>query len=73
MERLLGQVGAKPSRARRTILRSNGIVSRHYAIDSNTLQFTHSNAQLAAEAVRALSLQQKKLIVWLAALQLLIS
>lgn len=61
MERVLGQVGAKPSRARRTILRSNGIVSRYYAIDPNTLQCTHSNAQLAAEAVRALSLQQKKI------------
>ncbi len=58
MERLLGQVGAKPSRARRTILRSNGISSRHYAIDPATLQFTHSNAQLAAEAVRGLPLQQ---------------
>jgi 3-oxoacyl-[acyl-carrier-protein] synthase-3 len=54
MERLLGQVGNRPSRARRTILRSNGIVSRHYAIDPQTLQFTHSNAQLAAEAVRGL-------------------
>lgn len=59
MERILGQVGAKPSRARRTILRSNGIVSRHYAIDAETLQFTHSNAQLAAAAVRELPLQQK--------------
>lgn len=58
MERILGQVGAKPSRARRTILRSNGIVSRHYAIDPDTLQFTHSNAQLAAAAVRELPLQQ---------------
>lgn len=54
MERLLGQVGSKPSRARRTILRSNGIVSRHYAIDPQSLQFTHSNAQLAAQAVRGL-------------------
>lgn len=53
MERLLGQVGSRPSRARRTILRSNGIVSRHYAIDPDTLQFTHNNAQLAAEAIRA--------------------
>jgi 3-oxoacyl-[acyl-carrier-protein] synthase-3 len=54
MERVLGQVGDKPSRARRTILRSNGIVSRHYALDPHTRQFTHTNAQLAAEAVRAL-------------------
>jgi len=54
MERILGQVGSKPSRARRTILRSNGITSRHYAIDPNTLQFTHNDAQLAAAAVRGL-------------------
>jgi 3-oxoacyl-[acyl-carrier-protein] synthase-3 len=61
MERVLGQVGEKPSRARRTILRSNGIVSRHYAIDPDTLQPTHSNAQLAAEAVRALEAEQEKI------------
>lgn len=54
MEDLLGQIGARPSRARRTILRSNGISSRHYAIDPDTLRFTHSNAALAAEAVLAL-------------------
>lgn len=61
MERILGQVGDKPSRARRTILRSNGILNRHYAIDSNTLKNTHSNAQLAAEAVRALHAENKKI------------
>lgn len=55
MERILGQVGSKPSRARRTILRSNGIKSRHYAIDPQTGQFNYSNAALAAEAVRGLS------------------
>lgn len=55
MERVLGQVGDKPSRARRTILRSNGIKSRHYAIDPHSLQFTHNNAGLAAEAVRSLA------------------
>ncbi|QDH73992.1 beta-ketoacyl-ACP synthase III [Brevundimonas sp. M20] len=54
MERILGQVGPRPSRARRTILRSNGIKSRHYAIDPETLKPTHTNAQLAAEAVRLL-------------------
>ncbi len=55
MERILGQVGAKPSRARRTILRSNGIASRHYAIDPKTLKFTHTDAQLAAAAIRGLA------------------
>jgi 3-oxoacyl-[acyl-carrier-protein] synthase-3 len=55
MERILGQTGVRPSRARRTILRSNKIVSRYYAIDPDTLNATHTNAQLSAEAVRGLS------------------
>lgn len=54
MERILGQLGDKPSRARPTVLRSNGIVTRHYGIDPVTLQPTHTNASLTAEAVRAL-------------------
>jgi 3-oxoacyl-[acyl-carrier-protein] synthase-3 len=54
MEALLGLVGGKPSRARRPVLRSNGIVSRHYAIDPATGLRTHTNAALAAEAVRLL-------------------
>jgi 3-oxoacyl-[acyl-carrier-protein] synthase-3 len=55
MEGVLGMVGAKPSRARRLILRSNGILSRHYAMDPASGERTHSNAQLAAGAVRALA------------------
>lgn len=54
MESVLGMVGGKPSRARRMILRSNGIHSRHYALDPATGESTHTNAQLAAQAVRAL-------------------
>lgn len=54
MESILGQVGDKPSRARRAVLRSNGIVARHYAIDPETGRATHSNAQLTAEAIRML-------------------
>jgi 3-oxoacyl-[acyl-carrier-protein] synthase-3 len=54
MERVLGQVGPRPSRARRTVLRSNGIQQRYYAIDPATGISTHSNAQLTAAAVRAL-------------------
>ena len=55
MERILGQLGDKPSRARPTVLRSNGIQTRHYCIDPVTLEPTHSNATLTAEAVRALA------------------
>lgn len=54
MESILGQVADKPSRARRTILRSNGIKTRYYAIDPVTGETTHNNAQLTAEAIRRL-------------------
>ena len=54
IEAVLGQVGGKPSRARRLVLRSNGIESRHYAIDRATGQPAMTNAQLTAAAVRAL-------------------
>jgi 3-oxoacyl-[acyl-carrier-protein] synthase-3 len=54
IEDVLGRIGGKASRARRLILRSNGILSRHYAIDRATGQPAMSNAQLTAEAIRAL-------------------
>lgn len=54
MERVLGQVGERPSRARRTVVRSNGIKKRYYAIDPMTLQPNFTNASLTAAAVRAL-------------------
>ena len=54
IEQVLGQVGGKPSRARRIVLRSNGITARHYAIDRTTGRPAMSNAQLAAQALRAL-------------------
>src|SRR5437016_2038499 len=54
MEDVLGRVAGKPSRARRVVLRSNGIESRHYAIDRRTGKPAMSNAQLTAQAVRAL-------------------
>jgi 3-oxoacyl-[acyl-carrier-protein] synthase-3 len=54
MEELLGMVGGKPSRARRVVLRSNGIQSRHYAIDRATGRIAMTNAQLTARAISAL-------------------
>ena len=54
IEDVLGRVGGKPSRARRLVLRSNGIQSRHYAIDRATGEPAMSNAQLTAEAIRAM-------------------
>ncbi|HEY3445301.1 MAG TPA: beta-ketoacyl-ACP synthase III [Myxococcales bacterium] len=55
IEKVLGQVGERPSVARTHVLKANGIKSRHYAIDPATGRATHSNAQMTAEAVRLLS------------------
>jgi 3-oxoacyl-[acyl-carrier-protein] synthase-3 len=54
IEPILGRIGNLPSRARRIVLKTNGIKRRFYAIDRQTGKMTHSNAQLAAQAVKAL-------------------
>ncbi len=54
MEAVLGMVGGKPSKARRIVLRNNGIQHRYYALDRVTGVPVMSNAEMAAEAVRAL-------------------
>ncbi|HEV2110919.1 MAG TPA: beta-ketoacyl-ACP synthase III [Gammaproteobacteria bacterium] len=61
METVLGMVNGKPSRVRRIILRSNGIKTRHYAMEAGTGRITHTNAQLTAEAVRRLADSRFKL------------
>lgn len=55
MEEVLGMVGTLPSRTRKIILRNNGIKQRYYALDPQTGAITHSNAELAAEAILALA------------------
>jgi 3-oxoacyl-[acyl-carrier-protein] synthase III len=55
VEAILGQVGERPSRARRVVQRSNGIGRRYYAVDPATGKRTHSNAQLTAQAIRGLA------------------
>ncbi|MGA7965906.1 MAG: beta-ketoacyl-ACP synthase III [Gammaproteobacteria bacterium] len=55
MESVLGMINGQPSRARRIILRSNGIKTRHYVLDPATGRATHTNAQLTAEAIRGLA------------------
>ena len=54
METVLGMVGGRPSKARRLVLRNNGIRHRHYALDPATGEPVMTNAQMAAEAVRGL-------------------
>ena len=55
MESVLGMACDKPSRTRKITLRSNGIKTRHYAIDPKTGEVRYTNAQLTAEAIRALT------------------
>ena len=53
MEDYLGMVDGKPSKARRVILRRNGIKQRYYALDKDG-NVTHTNVQMAANAVKGL-------------------
>lgn len=54
VEAILGQVGARPSRVRRIIQRSNGMRRRYYVIDPATGEPNFTNATLTAQAVRGL-------------------
>ena len=53
MEGILGQIGGVPSKARRIVLRNNGIKNRYYALNTKG-EPTHSNAQLAKNAIEGL-------------------
>ncbi len=53
MEGRLGLINGNKSKSRSLILRNNGIKTRYYALD-NDGNITHSNAQLAAIAVKKL-------------------
>lgn len=53
MEEYLGMIDGRPSKARRIVLRNNGITNRYYALEKGGKP-THNNAELAAEAVRLL-------------------
>jgi len=52
IETVLGQIGERPSRAKRVVLKSNKIKTRYYAIDPLTHKTTHTNAQLTANAIQ---------------------
>ena len=47
---IFGLIGGKPSRVRSIVLKQNGIKTRYYGLDKEH-KITHSNAQLAKEAV----------------------
>src|SRR5262245_29550092 len=50
MEGFLGRINGQASRARKKVLKQNGIRTRHYAIDQNQ-NSVFSNAEMAARAV----------------------
>ncbi|MDJ0807031.1 MAG: beta-ketoacyl-ACP synthase III [Gammaproteobacteria bacterium] len=54
IEAVLGMVGGRPSRARRLVLRSNGIKQRYYAIDPQTGEVRYTNAEMTAASIRQL-------------------
>lgn len=53
MEEYLGFINGKPSKAKRIVLRNNGIKRRFYALSKGGKP-THTNAQMTALAVRSL-------------------
>lgn len=53
MEQYLGMVSEKASRTKAIVLRNNGIARRYYALEKGGRR-THTNAGMAASAVRAL-------------------
>src|SRR5437773_1471686 len=61
IENVLGLVDGKPSRLKKRILRSNGIKTRHYALDDDG-HTTELNEELAVKAVHA-ALAHSRLIL----------
>lgn len=53
MELYLGFINNKPSKSKQIVLRNNGIKTRYYAL-SKEGKTTHTNAEMAARAVKAL-------------------
>ena len=53
MENMLGLINDESSKARRIVLRNNGIINRYYAIDKDGNP-THSNADLTFLAIKGL-------------------
>lgn len=54
IEDFLGYIGGKKSKAKKIVLRSNGIKSRHYVLEKGTQKALFSNAEITAEAIKKL-------------------
>ncbi len=55
IENVLGKINEIPSLTKERMLANNKIEKRYYAIDPKTGKFTHTNAQLCAEAIKGLA------------------
>ena len=53
MENYLGYINGKPSKAKAIVLRNNGIKTRYYALNKPG-DYTHTNAEMTALAVKNL-------------------
>ena len=60
MEDFIGLIQGKPSRVRNIVLRQNGIKSRYYALNKKQ-QITHTNADMAATAIKGLFTSEEEL------------
>lgn len=60
MEQYLGQINGHPSRSKSIVLRKNRIKKRYYALDKEG-NVTHTNAEMAALAVKGLFQNTKEL------------
>lgn len=54
IERVLGSFKGKPSKSRSIVLASNQIKNRYYAINPETRQMSHTNAEITAAAIQGL-------------------
>jgi 3-oxoacyl-[acyl-carrier-protein] synthase-3 len=54
MEEYLGYIGGKKSKARKIVLRSNGIKRRFYVLEKGTQKALYSNAEITAKAIQKL-------------------
>lgn len=54
VEAVLGKIDNQPARVKLFVLQNNGIKTRHYALNPETGQRTHTNSEMTAEAIRDL-------------------
>lgn len=60
IENYIGKIEGKPSRVKNLVLRQNGITTRYYALNKNQ-EITHTNAEMAAEAIKGLFSETSRL------------